>query len=118
MAPGVGVAEAPVFAAKGAPSPGSLDPGQGVEPEEETGVPTQPTAPPTDPDLDAPVLQVTEVAPDTANVAGADAYEFVELYNASESPVEFRDFTLSYLYIDANVVTTNQSLSPATPATW
>jgi hypothetical protein len=78
-------------------------------------VPTQPPAPPTDPELDAPVLQVTEVAPDTANVGGADAYEFVEVYNASDEPVAFRDFTLNYLYIDANAVTTNQALWPATP---
>lgn len=78
-------------------------------------VPTQPPAPPTDPGLEAPVLQVTEVAPDTANISGADAYEFVEVYNASDAPVAFGDFTLNYLYIDANAVTTNQALWPATP---
>lgn len=115
-APPVGVVDASVVAQKAAPSPGRLDPGQGVEaPEEENGVPTQPPAPPTDPSLEAPILQVTEVAPDTANVSGADAYEFVEVYNSSDAPVDFRDFTLSYLYIDANAVVTNQALWPATP---
>ena len=114
-APPAGQVDAPVFAAKAAPTPGSLDPGQGVQPDEVTGVPPQPPAPPTDPELDAPILQVTEVAPDTANVAGSDAYEFVEVYNASDAPVRFRDFTINYLYIDANAVTTNQALWPATP---
>lgn len=114
--PAVGAVDAPVFASKTAPSPGRLDPGQGVTaPPPDTGVPTQPPAPPTDPDLRAPILQVTEVAPDTANVDGSDAYEFVEVYNASDRPVDFRDFTLSYLYIDANAVVTNQALWPATP---
>ncbi|SEB46293.1 3',5'-cyclic AMP phosphodiesterase CpdA [Nocardioides exalbidus] len=114
-APGVGAIEAPVFASKAAPTPGVLAPGQGVTPPEETGVPAQPPAPPTDPSLKAPVLQVTEVAPDTANAGGGDAYEFVEVYNASDAPVQFRDFVLTYLYIDANAVTTNQALWPATP---
>ena len=114
-APAAGQVDAPVFAAKAAPTPGSLDPGLGVQPDEVTGVPPQPPAPPTDPELDAPILQVTEVAPDTANVAGSDAYEFVEVYNASDAPVRFRDFTINYLYIDANAVTTNQALWPATP---
>ena len=115
-APGVGVTDAPVFAAKSAPTPGSLAEGQGVTPpEDEDGVPSQPPAPPTDPDLDAPILQVTEVAPDTANAGGGDAYEFIEVYNASDSPVSFRDFSLTYLYIDANAVTTNQALWPAVP---
>ncbi|WP_210648812.1 metallophosphoesterase [Nocardioides sp. SYSU D00065] len=68
-----------------------------------------------DPQPTAPILQVTEVAPDTANVGGGDAYEFVEVYNATDAPVSFGDFTLNYLYIDANAVTTNQALWPAVP---
>ena len=31
--------------------------------------------------------------------------------------MSFRDFGLSYLYIDANAVTTNQALWPAAPRT-
>ncbi|WP_416953712.1 metallophosphoesterase [Nocardioides sp. T5] len=122
--PSDGTAVHRVLATQQAPNPGAvrdeqLATGQDGDPEEppaeEPGVPTQPPAPPTDPDLDAPILQVTEVAPDTANVGGADAYEFVEVYNASDAPVDFRDFTLNYLYIDANAVTTNQALWPAVP---
>lgn len=71
---------------------------------------------PTDPALDAPVLQVTEVAPDTANVAGADAYEFIEVYNGSDAPVPFSEHTISYLYLDANHAITSSTLWPATPS--
>ncbi|MBT0993305.1 lamin tail domain-containing protein [Cellulomonas sp. DKR-3] len=88
---------------------------------EPTGEPTtepttEPTDPPTtDPDLDAPILQVTEIAPDTDNLAGADAYEFIEVYNASDAPVDFDDFTIDYLYVDANAIETSSALWPATP---
>ncbi|WP_425437718.1 metallophosphoesterase [Mumia flava] len=86
-------------------------------PTEPTGpsVPEQPTPPAVDPALDAPILQVTEVAPDTANVGGSDGYEFIEVYNASESPVRWRDFTISYLYIDASHVITSSALWPSVP---
>lgn len=73
---------------------------------------------PTDPELHAPVLQITEVAPDTANMGGGDAYEFIEVYNASDAPVDFGDYTLSYLYTDnalAGPVTTSSTLWPAEP---
>ena len=78
-------------------------------------MPDQPTAPPVDPSLHAPILQVTEVAPDTANVGASDGYEFVEVYNSSQSPVKWQDFTLSYLYIDASHVVTSSALWPSVP---
>ncbi len=74
---------------------------------------------PTDPELRAPLLQITEVAPDTANVGGGDAFEFIEVYNASDAPVDFRDYTLSYLYTDnalSGPVTLSSTLWPAEPA--
>lgn len=71
---------------------------------------------PTDPGLRAPLLQITEVAPDTPNVNGADGYEFIEVYNASEAPIDFGDYTLAYLYTDnalTEPVTTSSTLWPA-----
>ena len=107
------------------PTPGVVDAGQLATPTptetpDPTGpagpdVPEQPAAPPVDPDLDAPILQVTEVAPDTANLGGSDAYEFIEVYNSSESPVNWQDFTVNYLYIDASHVVTNSALWPSVP---
>ncbi|WP_219633572.1 metallophosphoesterase [Nocardioides marinisabuli] len=80
------------------------------------GVPEQGPPPATDPALDAPLLQVTEVAPDTTNVGSADGYEFIEVYNASDRPVSFADYVVNYLYTDANEVTLNATLWPARPA--
>lgn len=68
---------------------------------------------------EAPLLQITEVAPDTANVGGSDAYEFIEVRNASDEPVDFGDYTLNYLYTDnalVDPVTTSSVLWPAVPA--
>ncbi|WP_308211906.1 lamin tail domain-containing protein [Microbacterium sp. HD4P20] len=73
---------------------------------------------PTDPELHAPLLQITEVAPDTANVGGGDGYEFIEVYNASDAPIDFDDYTLSYLYTDnalTGPVTLSSTLWPAEP---
>lgn len=73
----------------------------------------------TDPDLAAPLLQITEMAPDTANVGGSDGYEFVEVYNASDAPIDFGDYTLNYLHTDnalTDPVTTNAVQWPSTPS--
>ncbi|WP_435772036.1 metallophosphoesterase [Nocardioides sp. SYSU DS0651] len=102
------------------PTTGPTDPTTGptTGPTDPPGpsVPEPGPVPPPDPSLDAPILQVTEVAPDTANVGGADGYEFIELYNGSDRPVSFRDFTINYLYIDASLLTTNSTLWPAVPS--
>lgn len=77
-----------------------------------------PAPKPTDPDAKGPILQITEVAPDTANVAGSDAFEFIEVYNASDAPVDFGDYALHYLTTDNALSgpTTNAStLWPAGP---
>ncbi|REJ06201.1 cell wall protein [Microbacterium bovistercoris] len=65
---------------------------------------------PTDPDSDGPLLQITEVAPDTANISGSDAYEYIELYNASDKPIDFGDYVLAYLTTD-NDLTNPKALS-------
>ncbi|OCG74729.1 lamin tail domain-containing protein [Microbacterium sediminis] len=99
----------------GAPTPGAVAPQQLVRPEPAG----EPEPLPTDPDLRAPLLQITEIAPDTTNVDGADGYEFIEVYNASEAPISFADYTLAYLYTDnalTEPVTTSSTLWPAQPA--
>ncbi|MBW8763229.1 MAG: lamin tail domain-containing protein [Microbacterium sp.] len=71
---------------------------------------------PTDPDSDGPVLQITEVAPDTANVSGSDAYEFIEIYNAADAPVNFGDYVLSYLTTDNDLTNPKSNASTLWPA--
>lgn len=73
---------------------------------------------PTDPESDGPILQITEVAPDTANVSGSDAYEFIEIYNASDAPIGFGDYVLNYLTTDNALTgpkTNSSTLWPAGP---
>lgn len=94
-----------------APSPGSVT-------IEQVTSELIPAPKPTDPDAKGPILQITEVAPDTANVAGSDAFEFIEVYNASDAPVAFGDYALHYLTTDNALTgpTTNAStLWPAGP---
>lgn len=45
-----------------------------------------------------PPLLITEVVPDTANVNGADAYEFIEIYNNTTEDIRFNDYVLRYRY--------------------
>lgn len=45
-----------------------------------------------------PPLLITEVVPDTANVNGADAYEFIEIYNNTTEDISFNDYVLRYRY--------------------
>ncbi|OCT16847.1 hypothetical protein A8709_00575 [Paenibacillus pectinilyticus] len=47
-----------------------------------------------------PSLLVTEVVPDSTNVGTADGYEFIEVYNNSDQPVNFKDYQLIYRYTD------------------
>lgn len=60
-----------------------------------------------DPTLTIAPLQITEVTPDTSNMGGADAFEFIEVYNASSEPVDFSDYTLRYLYPLADLTNSN-----------
>ncbi|MCR8657360.1 S-layer homology domain-containing protein [Paenibacillus endoradicis] len=47
---------------------------------------------------DKPDLLITELVPDSANVASKDAYEFVEIYNNTDETIEFKDYELRYRY--------------------
>ncbi|WP_407318389.1 lamin tail domain-containing protein [Isoptericola halotolerans] len=100
-------------------TPGVVDPDQLTptepEPDPEPSVPEQGAPPPSDPDLDAPELLVTEVAPDTTNVGGADGYEFIEVYNASDAPVPFSEHTIDYLYLDGSHLVTNSATWSSVP---
>ena len=49
----------------------------------------------------APALTITEVIPDTSNVDGADAYEFIEIYNNSNKDINLKDYKLYYNYPDS-----------------
>ena len=48
----------------------------------------------------APALVITELTPDTSNVNGADAYEFIEIYNNSDRDIDLKDYKLYYNYPD------------------
>ena len=48
----------------------------------------------------APALIVTELAPDTANIGGSDAWEFIEIYNNSSRDIDLKDYRLYYYYPD------------------
>ncbi|WP_438347453.1 S-layer homology domain-containing protein [Paenibacillus sp. FA6] len=43
-----------------------------------------------------PSLLITEMVPDTNNISGADAYEFVEVYNNTDQDVDFKDYSFFY----------------------
>jgi hypothetical protein len=68
-----------------------------------------------DPTLTTAPLQITEVTPDTSNMGGADAFEFIEVYNASSEPVDFSDYTLRYLYPRADLTNSNVVDWPSVP---
>ncbi|BFT69130.1 S-layer homology domain-containing protein [Paenibacillus sp. P36] len=48
-----------------------------------------------------PPLMVTEVVPDSTNVGSADGYEFIEVYNNTDQPVNFKDYKVVYRYTDS-----------------
>ncbi|MFP7472600.1 lamin tail domain-containing protein [Niallia taxi] len=45
-----------------------------------------------------PELFVTELVPDSSNVNSADGYEFIEVYNNTNKPVNFKDYKIQYRY--------------------
>ncbi|WP_066304384.1 lamin tail domain-containing protein [Bacillus sp. FJAT-29814] len=63
------------------------------------------------PDLDfnkVPPFLVTEIVPDSTNVGTADGYEFIEVYNNSDKPINFKDYKIQYRYGE----------DPATDVVW
>lgn len=53
-----------------------------------------------------PPLLVTELLPNSANVAGtsSDAFEFIEVYNNTDQPVDFKNYKIYYRYPDKGPV--------------
>lgn len=51
----------------------------------------------------APSLTITEILPDSSNVGGADAYEFVEVFNNADRSINLKDYRLYYTYPDTGV---------------
>lgn len=47
-----------------------------------------------------PELLITEILPDSKNVNGADAYEFIEVYNNSDREISLKDYKIYYNYPD------------------
>ncbi|GIP62560.1 hypothetical protein J32TS6_11150 [Virgibacillus pantothenticus] len=45
-----------------------------------------------------PPLIITESTPDTTNSNGADAYEFIEVYNNTTEAINFKDYLIRYRY--------------------
>ena len=50
----------------------------------------------------APELVITEILPDSSNVNGGDAYEFIEIYNNSNRDIDLKDYKLYYNYPSDN----------------
>lgn len=49
-------------------------------------------------------LLITEILPDSSNVNGADAYEFIEIYNNSNRELSLKDYKIYYNYPDKGVI--------------
>lgn len=88
-----------------APTPGEVDPATLVSARIR----------PADPGVDTAPLQVTEITADTTNVGSADGYEYVEVYNATDRPIDWADYTLRYLYPLADLTNSQTALWPSSP---
>lgn len=49
-------------------------------------------------DQSMPRLLITELVPDTVNANKLDAYEFIEVYNNSDQPINMKDYQIIYRY--------------------
>lgn len=112
-----------VLATKAQGTPGTVDPAQlenravDTTPTE-TPNPTEPTKPIPGPAGDSLVgtLQVTELVPDTSNMNGADAYEYIEVTNVTNTSIDLSHYELNYLYTADGKQITNAVVWPMEPA--
>ncbi|SDE20212.1 Fibronectin type III domain-containing protein [Paenibacillus sp. UNCCL117] len=51
-----------------------------------------------------PPVLITELVPDTTNVNNADGYEFIEVYNNTDRPMNFKDYRILYRYLESETV--------------
>jgi LPXTG-motif cell wall-anchored protein len=70
---------------------------------------------PSDPDLKTASLQVTELMVNSNNVGSSDAYEYIEVYNATDKPLQWSDYTIRYLYPLADLTNSSTALWPSVP---
>ena len=54
--------------------------------------------PPPQPVWYDPLLQVSEIVANSPNAGGTDAFEYVEVRNATDAPLAWDDFTVRYIY--------------------
>lgn len=45
-----------------------------------------------------PPLLITEIVPDSTDIGDADGYEFIEVYNNTDQPLNFKDYQIIYRY--------------------
>lgn len=69
------------------------------------GLQSPPARPMVEPVRDDPVLQITEIVPNSVNVAGQDAFEFIEVRNASDQSYVWDHAEVRYLYPLVDLVT-------------
>lgn len=103
---GTDVLAEPAAATPGVVALEAITPPVGEEPGGQPGFDPKP-----DPAVVTAPLQITELLPDSANVAGSDAFEFIEVYNASSDAIDFSHYTIDYLY----PVEGSSSVWPAVP---
>lgn len=92
------------------PSPGVVHPEQLMDPADITE--EEPLVPPT---TSAPLL-VTEAVVDSTNVGSSDGYEFIEIANATNAPVDFSDYAINYLYPLDEFTNSNATVWPTIPS--
>ncbi|MFD0865179.1 lamin tail domain-containing protein [Tessaracoccus lubricantis] len=98
----------------------TAEPSVTAEPSPEPSVSAEPTTSPQptvdpSPSGDTPPLVITELLPDSSNVNGADGYEFIEVHNTTDQPIDFVDFKVNYLYPNADLTIGNTALWPSVP---
>ncbi|QCT03368.1 metallophosphoesterase [Paenibacillus algicola] len=105
----------------GSPAEENLTQGASVESAQSEAVTVQDATYSPDPQDDTdtrpqspfPELLITEVVPDTANLSGSDAYEFIEIYNNSDQELNWRNYKLLYQSDEWDTLHGNDILIPA-----
>lgn len=96
-------------ASKATATPGSVAASGTTEPTDPTD-PTDPGTPPVNPGGDTTKnLLITELLPDSSNIGGGDAYEFIEITNPTNKPVSLADYRLVYGYPEADLTVTSDA---------
>ncbi len=95
----------PVLQTLAAPTPGTVDPQTLISELQR----------PADPELQTASLQLTELMVNSNNIGGGDGFEYIEVYNATTSQIDWADYTIRYLYPLADLTNSSTALWPSTP---